>query len=91
MLAALRTRGFFVVRGQGFKPDIRLLVLNHVLYDGCFILLLMLVGLLTEFGNVSVGFIILGWNFIRNLRLWLKIRQVDVIWPLMPSRGAPAP
>jgi uncharacterized membrane protein len=91
MLAALQTSCFFVARPKGSKPDIRLLALTHVFYDGCFVVILTLMAVGTSWAGVSVGLIALCLNFIRNLRLWFKLGQVETIWPEMPSRGAPAP
>ena len=91
MCVTIQIRRLFEARRQRPKPDVRLIVLMHVLYNGCFVALLMSRAIWTEFGVLYVGLLLLSAIFIRNLHLWFKLGQVDNIWPTTPSRGAPAP
>jgi len=82
----LQTIGFFVARRNGSKPDIRLLVLIHVLLDAFFMLLGVCLGIGRLWGlglAISIGPIV---SLVPDLRLWFKLGQVDGFWPETTSR-----
>jgi hypothetical protein len=87
MCAVLQTIGFFVARGKNSRPDIRLLVLIQILAYGCLMLFFVWLGIWGDWGPCFPMSIFLIRSFVPDLRLWLKLGQVDGVWPESPSRA----